>query len=163
MKTLYLVRHGKSSWEDMSHQDYERPLLEKGIRRTRKVALFLKEKNVKPDLIISSHAQRAFETAGIIAEKINYPVDKIHIERSLYFSGPEAMESLIAGLDDNLKEVMLVGHNPDMTNLANVFLVDKTDYLPTTGVVCIRFDTSSWAEAFIAPREISFVVTPKTL
>lgn len=163
MKTLYLVRHGKSSWENMSYQDYERPLLEKGIKRTRKVALFLKERNISPDLIVSSHAQRAYETAGIIAEKIHYPVDKIQIDKGLYFSGPEAMENLIFGLDDKYEEVMLVGHNPDMTNLANTFLTDKMDYLPTTGVVCVKFDTSTWTEIFSAPREISFVVTPKTL
>ncbi len=163
MKTLYLVRHGKSSWENMSHQDYERPLLEKGISRTRKVALSLKEKNICPDLIISSHAQRAYETAGIIADKLHYPVDKIQIEKGLYFSGPEAMEHVILGLDDALEEVMLVGHNPDMTKLANVFLTDKLDYLPTTGIVCVKFDTESWTEVFIAPREISFIITPKTL
>ncbi|MFW6227734.1 MAG: SixA phosphatase family protein [Bacteroidota bacterium] len=163
MKTLYLVRHGKSSWENMSHQDYERPLLVKGIKRTRKVALFLKEKDICPDLIVSSHAQRAYETATIIAEKIQYPVEKIRIERGLYFSGPDAMENVIFSLDDSLEEVMLVGHNPDMTNLANVFLLNKIDYLPTTGVVCVRFDTGNWSDIFIAPKEVAFVIAPKTL
>jgi phosphohistidine phosphatase len=163
MKTLYLVRHGKSSWENMQYQDYERPLIEKGIKRTRKIAGFLSDKNVLPDMIISSHAVRAIETAKLIAAKLNYPIDRIKIDENLYFLGQQAMENILLGLDDNLNEVMLVGHNPDMTNFVNLFVSKKIDYLPTTGVVCVRFDSTHWNEVFLAPREIPFVITPKAL
>jgi len=163
MKTLYLVRHGKSSWEDMMHQDYERPLIPKGVNRTQKVASFLLEKNVVPDLIISSHAVRAFETAKILAKKTGYPLDKICISEDLYFLGQRAMENLIFGLHDKLNSVMLVGHNPDMTNFANNFLTEKIDYMPTTGVVCVNFKTQSWTDIFLAEREISFIIRPKDI
>jgi phosphohistidine phosphatase len=163
MKTIYLVRHGKSSWENMNYQDYERPLLKKGINRTRKIAGFLSEKKASPDLIISSHAVRAYETAKLLAEKLNYPVETIQIDENLYSLGQKAMEIILLGLDDSLNEVMLVGHNPDMTNFANQFLSRKIDYLPTTGVVCVQFKTNKWNEVFIVPREISFVITPKAL
>lgn len=163
MKTIYLIRHGKSSWENMSFQDYERPLLEKGIRRTKKVAGYLLEKKVRPDLIVSSHAVRAIETAKIIATKLNYAPEHIILDESIYFAGVGALENLILGLNDSLNEVILVGHNPDITNFANLFLEQKIDYMPTTGVVCISFATKKWADAFQAKREILFVISPKKL
>ncbi|MFW5687597.1 MAG: SixA phosphatase family protein [Bacteroidota bacterium] len=163
MKTLYLIRHGKSSWDNLSVEDYERPLLPKGIRRTKKVASFLKENSISPQLIVSSHAVRAFETACIIAEKLKYPLEKIQVEEDMYFSGAEAMENIIYSVDDRHEQLMLVGHNPDMTNFANHFLFEKIDYLPTSGVVAIEFDTTLWNEIMSCPREIKFVITPKTL
>lgn len=163
MKTLYLVRHAKSSWDDMSLQDYERPLLDKGKKRTQKVAEFLELKGVKPDLIVSSQAVRAYETAKILARKLNYPKEDIRIDTQLYFSGQQAMENVIFGVDDTVNEVMLVGHNPDMTNFANNFLEDKVDYLPTSAVVCLKFDTKKWDQVFLCKREVVFVIAPKTL
>lgn len=163
MKTLYLIRHGKSSWENMSFQDYERPLLEKGKKRTRKIAGFLSEKKAVPDLIISSHAERAYDTAIIIAKKLGYEKDKIIIDQNLYFCGSQAMENILFGIDDQVNDVMLVGHNPDMTNFANIFLEQKIDYLPTSGVVCVRFHTNRWTDIFSVKREIPYVVRPSEI
>jgi phosphohistidine phosphatase len=163
MKTLYLVRHGKSSWEDLSLQDYERPLQGKGIRRTRKVAGYLFDQKVQPDLIVSSHALRAVETAKIIANILDYNPGQIVLDESIYFAGVEALEQLVLGLNDSLKKVLLVGHNPDITNFANLFLHEKIDYMPTTGVVGVEFETESWSKALFAKREILFVVNPKKL
>jgi phosphohistidine phosphatase len=163
MKTLYLVRHAKSSWDDISIQDYERPLLNKGINRTLRVARFLISKKIIPDLIVSSHAVRAFETASLLAEKLGYPKHEILIDDQLYFSGPEAIHSVVFGLPDDKKDVMLVGHNPDMTKLANEFLHDKIDYLPTTGVVSVSFETEKWEEVLLVSRVINFVISPKSV
>jgi phosphohistidine phosphatase len=163
MKTLYLVRHAKSSWDDMSAEDYERVLLPKGINRTTQVAKYLLSKKVVPDLIVSSQAVRAIETARILARKLNYPNHEIQIEPLLYFSGSQAMYHVVFGLPNAKNEVMLVGHNPDMTQFANVFLHEKIDYLPTTGVVSISFKTDRWEEIMMAEREVNFVITPKSI
>jgi phosphohistidine phosphatase len=163
MKTLYLVRHGKSSWENPDYHDSERPLIEKGISRTRKIADYLAGKNVKPDLVISSIAVRAYETAKLLAARLEYPLESIEKEEAIYLNGVSALENAALSLDDKLNEVMLVGHNPDMTNFANIFLTQKISYLPTTGVVAVRFETSQWSEMFICPRRILFVITPRTL
>lgn len=165
MKTLYLVRHAKSSWEDLTIEDYERPLISKGIQRAKKVAEHLRGKGVKPDLIISSHAVRAYETARIFAGKLGFPEKEIVIDEDLYFSGAEAMENTLYGLDDKYKNVMLVGHNPDMTRFANIFLREgeKIDYLPTSGVVSVLFHTKEWQKIMLAKREIPFIIIPKTL
>lgn len=165
MKTLYLVRHAKSSWEDLTIEDYERPLISKGTQRAKKVAEHLRGKGVKPDLIISSHAVRAYETARIFAGKLGFPEKEILIDEDLYFSGAEAMENIMYGLDDKLKSVILVGHNPDMTRFANIFLREgeKIDYLPTSGVVSVLFHTKEWQKIMLAKREIPFIIIPKTL
>jgi phosphohistidine phosphatase len=84
MKTIYILRHAKSSW-DFSHlNDVERPLIEKGINRTNLIARYLNKNNITPDLIISSAAVRALETARIVANAVKYPINKIHISKSLY-------------------------------------------------------------------------------
>ena len=79
MKTLYIVRHAKSSWDQAGLADHQRPLLEKGKKRTKRIIDYLLENNIKADLIISSHAVRALETARIIGYALNYPVDEIRI------------------------------------------------------------------------------------
>ena len=165
MKTLYLVRHAKSSWDDLTIEDYERPLLSKGIQRAKKVAEHLKKRGVRPDLIVSSHAVRAYETAKIFSGKLGFPEKEIIIDDDLYFSGAEAMESVLYSLDDKFKSVMLVGHNPDMTRFANIFLHEgeRIDYMPTSGLVSVLFHTQEWQKIMLAKREIPFVIFPKTL
>jgi phosphohistidine phosphatase len=163
MKTLYLVRHGKSSWDSPTAIDRERPLLEKGIERTRKVAGFLNEKGVKPDLIIASHAVRARETAKILADGLSYPQDKIRIEEGVYFNGFSSIEGIILSMDEKVNQLMIVGHNPDMTEYANQFLETKADYLPTTGTVAIQFDAKSWNEIFVSDCKILYFIRPADL
>lgn len=158
---MYLLRHAKSSWEDISLEDYERPLLNKGIKRAKNVASHLLERGDRPELIISSHAVRAYETARIFAKKLNYPEKEIVIDENLYFSGSEAMENLVYSVSDKIERLMLVGHNPDMTNFANIFLSNKLDYIPTSGLVCITFETDKWQEIMVAKRDIPFVIIPK--
>jgi phosphohistidine phosphatase len=165
MKTLYLVRHAKSAWNDLTIEDYERPLLPKGIKRARKVAKHLLNEGAKPHVIVSSHAVRAVETAKIFADILGYEAEKILIDENLYFSGEQAMENILYGSDNKIEDIMLVGHNPDMTRFANEFLADeqKIDYLPTSGVVCVKFQTEQWQKIMLAKREIAFVIIPKTL
>ena len=158
---MYLVRHAKSSWEDVSLEDYERLLLNKGIKRAKKVVSHLIERGDTPDLIISSHAVRALETARIFAKNLKYPEKEIVIDENLYFSGAEAMENVVYGVSDKINRLMLVGHNPDMTNFANIFLSNKLDYIPTSGLVCITFKTDKWQDIMMAERDIPFVIIPK--
>lgn len=163
MKTLYLVRHAKSSWDTAYQHDYERPLLKKGINRTQKLAAYLQKHGIKPDLIVSSHAVRAFETACLIAQVLQYPQTEIQIESQLYFSGTQAMENVVFGLPENKHNVMLVGHNPDMTQFANQFLFQKVDYLPTSALVSVSFETQSWTDLMLASRNIDFILFPDEL
>lgn len=162
-KTLILVRHAKSSWEDAFLRDYERPLLRTGIERTNRVAKYLTDRGVSPDLIIASHAVRAYETAKILAKRFGYPHHEILIESNIYYHDAGGLMDLTLALPDAKHVVMLVGHNPAMTQYANSFMDEKLDYLPTTGVVSVSFDAEQWIQVPMAARQLNFYVAPKML
>lgn len=163
MKTLYIVRHAKSSWKYPELSDDERPLLEKGKKRTRKIINFLIEKDTRVDLIISSYAVRALETARIIAHGIGYPEDEIQISQQLYHASSDRILDQFFDLSDEINSLMIVGHNPTFTSFANQFLDEKIDWLPTSGVVSVSFDTNSWTDIPLAKQKENFVIYPKAL
>jgi phosphohistidine phosphatase len=163
MKTLYLVRHAKSSWRYPELLDEERPLLEKGKQRTKKVIDFLLKKDVQIDCIKTSHAVRAHDTARIIAHALRYPVEEILVERQIYHASAEQLFDQFYDLSDTINALMMVGHNPAFTNFANYFLDKKIEWLPTSGIVSISFETDSWDEIMNAGRKTNFVVFPKMI
>lgn len=163
MKTLYITRHAKSSWENESLSDHQRPLIPKGIKRTQLVADYLLEKNGNIDLILSSSAVRALETAKLFAQKLNYPQENIRIEENIYHASLDSLSELLYSVSNKVKSVMLVGHNPTFTYFANYFLDQKLDWLPTSGIVCVEFDTEQWENLHIAKKTINFVITPRML
>jgi phosphohistidine phosphatase len=163
MKTIYFIRHAKSSWDFTELTDEERPLIEKGIKRAKKLGKYLREQNVNTDLIISSHATRAFETAQIIANKINYPPDKIIIDKKIYRIGIDNLFDTIFGISDEYSNIIIFGHNPTFTNIANYFLDEKIENLPPSGLVCIEFETDQWNKIINAPKLKNYVILPKEL
>ncbi len=163
MKTLLIVRHGKSAWDDPNLKDHDRTLLPKGIVRTNKVADYFVRKKIKPNLIVSSSALRALETSKILAAKLNYPTELIRIESDIYHQGSEYLMELLYGLPNDVKSVMLVGHNPTFIHFANKFLDVQIDALPTTGAVSISFLTEKWEEINMATKNTNFVIAPRML
>jgi phosphohistidine phosphatase len=163
MKILYIARHAKSSWDFSSIPDYDRPLLEAGMLRTKKIIKHLKTQEAKPDLIVSSHALRARETARMIADGLSYPAEKIVINEAIYHGDINDIINLISTLTDDKEKVMIVGHNPTLTSLSNIFLSDPIDWLPTSGVVCIEFNTDKWKNIMQAEKKTRFVITNKLI
>lgn len=163
MKTLYIVRHAKSSWDDPQLRDVDRPLIEKGIKKTGRVSDFLMPKGLKVDLIISSPAVRARETAKLYAPTFAYDPDKIIIDPKIYEHSANSLMEILFELDNTIRSVMLVGHNPGFTDFANRFLDSTIDWLPTSGIVCINFQTDKWEEISITKKSTSFVVYPGML
>lgn len=163
MKTLYIVRHAKSSWDHPGLEDHQRPLLEKGKKRTKYVVDYFLDHGIKPDLIISSHAVRAYETAKIIATGVHYPDNDIVVSRSLYFGYSDNVYDIFYDLSDDVNELMIVGHNPTFTTFANNFLDQKIDNLPTSGAVAITFDMNSWSDIHQAESSVKFVISPRML
>jgi phosphohistidine phosphatase len=144
MKTLFLVRHAKSSWDDATLPDKERPLNDRGMRDAPKMGARLAKRDVKPDLILSSPARRALTTAEIIAGKLGYKVGDIVVDERLYAASPDDLLEVINGLRDKPKHVMLFGHNPGLTELANR-LSGKIADMPTCAVAEFVFDIKSWS------------------
>ena len=164
MKTLYILRHAKSSWASVEQlPDHERPLLEEGKKRTRKLINYLLENAIKPELILSSTAKRASETAGYIASALAIDNAQIKLIPSLYNAGTEQIFNQFIDLDDSLNSIMIVGHNPSLTNFVNYWLEPPIDWLPTSGLVGIEFDTVHWGDIPKATAKVKFVVSPKLL
>jgi len=143
MKTLFLIRHAKSSRDDMALADKDRPLDDRGKRDAPKMGERLAKRRVKPDLILSSPATRALATAEIIARKLDYRRSNIVVDERLYAVGADAVLDVIRRLDDKAERVMVIGHNPELTELANR-LSGKITHLPTCAVAEFTFDTKSW-------------------
>jgi phosphohistidine phosphatase len=155
MKTLYIIRHGKSSWEDDELEDRERPLIEKGIKKTRKMSNLIKEGKV--DLIVTSPAVRAKETSRIVAKTFEYPKENIKIEDVLYEGNENDVLKFVKGISDDVNTLMIFGHNPTFTDLSNM-LIDEHVSLKTSGVVCIEFDTGRWKEISAENSTLKFVL-----
>ncbi|MCK9422616.1 MAG: histidine phosphatase family protein [Bacteroidales bacterium] len=163
MKTLYLVRHAKASWEEPGVSDSHRPLLPKGIKRTERVAEFLKERGITIDLMLSSPAVRAYETARIMAAGLDYPLKNIKIERKIYEGYHDRILDIIYGTPDRINSLMIFGHNPTISQVANLFIHPGIEIMPTSCVACISFHSDTWAEIPSAEALKEFVIYPKLL
>lgn len=165
MKTVYIVRHAKSSWEDPNIPDHFRKLIPEGEDRATKVAKHLRMKFVNPELIITSSATRALETAKIMAEELHYPLDQININSTFYRAEKDDLLDMLLNLPDEIESVMIVGHNPAFTNLVNSFLEpeNQINNLPTSAVAAFHLKADHWDEIDEAKRHLEFLITPKDL
>jgi phosphohistidine phosphatase len=145
MKTLVIVRHGKSSWDDGGLSDHQRPLSKRGLRDAPVMGARLAEWGPPVDRVISSSAVRALTTAELITHEMGLPWDEIQIEDALYHATEEDIIDLINEQDDYLDGLMLFGHNPGMTYLVNDLSDLDLDNLPTCGVVVLQFEVESWS------------------
>jgi len=163
MKTLYIVRHAKAIIDFFEFADVDRPIITEGIINTNKICVELIKKNVTVGLMISSHAKRAFDTAKIIADEIKYPITKIEINQNIYQSLVENILDIISEVDNNYESLMIIGHNPTFTHLANLFLEKKIENLPTSAIVSISFNTKEWDSIDKATHKTNFILTKKML
>lgn len=145
-KQLFIVRHGKSTWSYGNTSDIDRPLKERGINDGYGMAERLLAKKLNPQKIISSPAIRALHSSTIFARVFGYPYPNIELHEDIYFADKTTMLNLIKGVHEPHESLMVFGHNPTFTDLANHFLKNPLDNLPTTGVVWLKFETNSWAK-----------------
>jgi phosphohistidine phosphatase len=144
MRTLTLVRHAKSSWKDNSLADRERPLNKRGKKDAPEMGRRIAAAGIRPSLIVSSPAVRAWTTAKIIADEIGYPREFLQRDKALYLASVNGILDVIAGQDDGFNNLMLVGHNPGFTEFANYLVPGLTGNVPTAGVVSVELDTDDW-------------------
>jgi phosphohistidine phosphatase len=146
MKTLYLVRHAKSSWDNANQSDHDRPLNPRGERDAPRMGKRLRKRKDQPEVIISSSAVRAQTTARILATALDYPTSDIAIDERLYGAEPEDVISIIGDLDAGIDCAMLVGHNPTFTALINALGRCDFDNVPTCGMAVLTFPVDSWKD-----------------
>ena len=160
-KVLYLVRHAKSSWKDVSVRDFDRPLNSRGEADAPFMGAKLKEKGILPDLIISSPALRAITTANILAEQMGLPVSQIRTEPRVYEALSSELLELVQECDPQLGSICLVGHNPAMTGFANQLSNAGIDNMPTCSICCIEFSLADWSQVSQDRGKLVFFDYPK--
>lgn len=144
MKRLLLIRHAKSSWDDEAARDFDRSLNDRGKRDAPTMGQRLAERDIMPDVILSSPAKRAKKTARIIADEMGYDPDDIVYDDRLYLADLSDLITSILENNADADVLMMFGHNPGMTDFSN-FLADcRIDNVPTCGIVTIEFDMDSW-------------------
>jgi phosphohistidine phosphatase len=162
MKTLYLLRHAKSSWESPSVTDFDRPLNERGYADAHLTGNYLHAKKIEIDLVISSPAIRAMSTAIIISRHLEYAVDNILIRQELYDSSVKDYLKCIAGIESG-DSILLTGHNNTISEIAQKLSIQRVNELKTCAVICIRFAFNSWAEILSSKGDLLFEIHPSLI
>lgn len=155
MKTLFLVRHAKSSHDNPALSDRERPLNDRGRQEALQMGRWLAKRHVKPDLIISSPAVRALATAQVIARKLDYDSRHIAIDERLYAGTADVVLSVVRSLNKKVDCVMLFDHNPEISKFAEHLLGETCD-LQTCALAEFRYEIKAWCDVggSIAPSKV---------
>jgi phosphohistidine phosphatase len=157
MKTLFLIRHAKSSWDDSTLDDHDRPLNQRGKANAPTMAKRLKKLAIKPDALFSSTAQRAASTAQVFADQLDFPQPKISYDPDLYLASAGMLQDFVGKIENSLNSVLIFGHNPGLTLLVCQVWRLSIDNIPTCGIVSLKFGSSTWEEAsFQLPSGATF-------
>ena len=160
MKKIILIRHAKSAWDNPWLSDHDRPLAERGLHDAPIMAKRLKKRNIHIEIILSSTAKRAIETAKIIAEELDFPVSDIIVEENLYHASPNKILKYIHQQNDSKETMIVVGHNPGFNELI-AYLGGKLDNLPTSGQFGFLVKSDHWSDLGPKTAEVWFVDFPK--
>lgn len=159
MKQLFLLRHAKSSWEDPDLADFDRPLNGRG----RVVAPFMGEliarRTLLPDVIVSSPAKRAAQTAELVKENSGFNVP-LRFDERIYEASPQGLRQVVAELTDDVGSVMLVGHNPGMEGFIR-FLTGEDEAMPTAALAHIDLDIKNWPDIAAKSGALRSIIRPK--
>lgn len=161
MKTLYLIRHAKSSWDNLQLKDFDRPLNKRGQRDAPFMGNILHKKNVQADLLLSSPANRAISTARIIAHALHYSLENIVTNQGLYHASAYDILTIIRAVSNQHNNLLVFGHNPGFTYLSNALANCQIANVPTTGIVCIQFEVNNWTEVDSGKGKLVFFDYPK--
>ena len=155
MKTLILVRHAKSSWDDIGIDDFERPLNDRGKHDAPMMAKRLKNKDINIDVFISSPAKRALRTAKYFAEEFGVEKKEIEEVKKLYGASVSDFLEVVTNIKDKYKNIVLFSHNPGITEFANTLTSVHIDNMPTCSMFAVQADTDKWADFLQSEKKIS--------
>ena len=162
MRRLTLVRHAKSDWKDASLKDFDRPLSRRGLREAPAMAERLADEKVQVDLMITSPARRALETARFFAKALDYPLRRLKLEDHLYLARPSEILEVVRRVGKRVQHLMLFGHNPGLSDFAHKLTRDKElGDLPTCAVYSMELNIASWAEAHYGEGRHATLSHPK--
>ena len=163
MKTLLLVRHAKSSWDNLQLTDFERPLNDRGKKDAPAMAEKVKDRKIKIDRFISSPAKRAKKTAVIFMDEYGMQEKDLVLLPSLYEASVKNFYEAVENINDKDDAIALFSHNPGITDFVNTLTEKKVDNMPTCGVFAIKIKTKNWKDFKKATKEFFFFDYPKNL
>ncbi len=161
MKTLYLIRHAKSSWKDTKLRDFERPLNKRGLNDAPLMGKVLNKMNIKPDLIISSPAKRALDTAEYICNKLDFPFEDVIFDDNFYNGSREDLLNEVKDQKNSIGSIMIFAHNPGLTDLHNFLCDEYIENIPTAGVSILNFNSDNWNDLNEKSCELESFEFPK--
>lgn len=159
MKRIYIIRHGKAE-EGYGKSDFERDLMPKGIKKTQKVAQYLKAKGIRPQLLLVSMAHRTLQTAEIIRETLSLSPSIIQEEKGLYLASINSILNEIFAIEDTVEELMIIGHNPGISSLATYLCKNEIDWMPTSAIIGVELKLDKWNEISNGKGKMLFYVKP---
>ena len=159
MKTIYLLRHAKSSWDDASLSDFERPLNERGLNTAPFMGEVITRRGYKPALVITSPAKRAATTAELVKESAGLNAE-LRSDHRIYEASPNTLRTVAAETDDDVDSVMLVGHNPGMEGFVR-YLTGRVEPMPTAALAVIELSIDSWKALDADCGKIVEIIRPK--
>ena len=161
MKTLLLIRHAKSAWDDPSLSDFDRTLTDHGKADARRMAKRLEEKSLKIDSFVSSSAKRARKTARIFMKELHRDTKDLKLLPSLYEASQKDFYDAVERLDDKYKTVALFSHNPGITDFANALKCTPVYDMPTCSVYAVTVKTKHWKDFRSADKKFLFFDFPR--
>jgi phosphohistidine phosphatase len=161
MRTLYLIRHAKSSWDNPGLRDINRPLNDRGLDVAPRMARLLVDQGLRPDLLVSSPAKRALHTAQFFAEALGVADEAIVRNPDIYEAVPTTILRIVSELPEEAQTVCLFGHNPTLTEVANQFSEKRIANVPTCGIVLIESTAPSWREFYEGNAAVKATFFPK--
>ncbi len=164
MRRLTLVRHAKSDWKNPDLKDIDRPLNRRGTKDAPKMAAQLAARQVRVDLMITSPAVRALETARVFARALGYPLRRLKSDERLYLAQPKDILEIVRGVGSRVRHLMLFGHNPGLSEFAQALSNDpELGELPTCAVYSVELDIRGWTDAKFGDALNPSLTHPKSL
>jgi len=161
MKQLLLVRHAKSSWDDFSIKDFDRPLNERGKKDAPMMAKRLLKRDIAIDAFISSPAKRARKTAEAFVKEYKGDKDRIILLDELYMASPSAFAEVIKKTNGRYDTIAIFSHNEGITEFANSLTDTRADNIPTSGVFAVKIKSKHWSDFADAKKDFWFFDYPK--
>lgn len=159
MKTLYILRHAKSSWDNPDWSDFERPLNERGLRTAPFMGELMIKNNFTPEIVISSPATRARQTAELVIKEMKSEAD-INFDERIYEASPRQLLEVASDIHDAYNIAMLVGHNPGFENLVRI-LTGNIESMPTAALAVVDLEIDSWKEINSESGSLRKIIRPK--
>jgi phosphohistidine phosphatase len=162
MRTLLLLRHGKSDWNAAYESDHERPLAKRGTKAARLVGRYLTAIEQQPDLVVTSSAVRARSTAELAAESGAWSCP-LRMEDRLYGADPAASLDVVQKIGDDVERLLIVGHEPCWSLLVGWLTGGSRVRFPTAALTAVAFEQTRWSEVEDGLGELQWLVTPRIL